>query len=322
MATVYSAKKIKYSEKLVSLLESYTGILIVNADNVGSNQIQQIRAALRDRAEILMGKNTQIRRVMRLVAQEFPDLLKLLPSIQGNVGLVFTNENIREVRDVLVSYKVPASAKAGVIAPDDVFVNPGPTGMEPTMTGFFQSLGIATKINRGSIEILSRVHLIKKGEKVGSSETSLLAKLDIKPFSYGLTMNKIYDMGAVYDPEVLDMSEHDLLMKFFNGLSKVAAIGLQLGLPNAASIPHSLINGFRKLVAISVMTDFDFAGASQIKAYLADPSAFAVAEEVKVDDGKPEEVAPEESEESDDLGGGGGLFGDASDDDDSSDGSD
>ena len=79
-----------------------------------------------------------------------------------------------------------APAKAGAIAPIDVFVAPQNTGLGPEKTSFFQALSIATKISRGTIEILSDVHLIKKDEKVGFSEAALLQMLKIFPFSYGL----------------------------------------------------------------------------------------------------------------------------------------
>jgi large subunit ribosomal protein LP0 len=81
--------------------------------------------------------------------------------------------------------QVPAGAKAGTLAPTDVFVPPGPTGLDPGQTGFFQALNIATKIVKGSIEIVAQVHLIKKGDKITSSAVALLSKLDIKPFFYG-----------------------------------------------------------------------------------------------------------------------------------------
>ena len=41
------------------------------------------------------------------------------------------------------------------------------------------------------MEIVGDVHLIKQGEKVGGSEATLLSKLGIKPFSYGLVIQKV-----------------------------------------------------------------------------------------------------------------------------------
>jgi len=54
-----------------------------------------------------------------------------------------------------------------------------------------QALNIPTKINKGCVEIVSDVHLVKQSEKVGGSEATLLAKLGIKPFSYGLVLQKV-----------------------------------------------------------------------------------------------------------------------------------
>ena len=54
-----------------------------------------------------------------------------------------------------------------------------------------QALNIPTKINKGCVEIVADVHLIKQSEKVGGSEATLLAKLGIKPFSYGLVIQKV-----------------------------------------------------------------------------------------------------------------------------------
>lgn len=307
----YSAKKIAYSERLTNLLQEYSGILIVHADNVGSLQFQQIRTALRGKAEILMGKNTQMRRVLRIVGKDYPDLLKLMPYIEGNIGLVFTNEEVRDIRDMLLSNRVPAAAKAGALAPSDVYVPPGPTGLDPGQTSFFQALGIATKIVKGSIEIISTVHLIKQGDKVGNSEVALLSKLNIKPFTYGLSLVAVYDTGSVFSSEVLDITEDDLKAKFFKGINYVAAVSLALGIPTVASVPHSLASAFKKLLSIAVATDYTFPAAQAVKDFLENPDAFvsAAPAEDKKEAAAEAEYEPESEEESDEEMGG-GLFGD------------
>lgn len=37
---------------------------------------------------------------------------------------------------------------------------------------------------------------------MGASEATLLSKLGIKPFSYGLVILQVYDSGSLYDPKV------------------------------------------------------------------------------------------------------------------------
>jgi len=322
MSREYSQKKLTYSAKLEELLIGHTGILLANANNVGSKQMQDIRAALRDKATVLMGKNTQIRRVMRKVASDgYEDLYKLVPLIKGNVGLIFTNSDLKEIRDQVGEFKVPASAKAGTFAPSDVWVPAGPTGLDPGQTAFFQSLGIATKIARGSIEIINNVHLIKTGDKVGSSEVALLAKLNIKPFSYGLVIKKIYDTGSIFDPSILDISDAQVLQEFFTGVNYIAAIGLAVGYPCLATVPHSLRNGFKKIAAIGIEIGYIFEQIKELKEMIDNPEAFAAAAAAAAPaasgSGPAAVKAPEpepEPEESDEDVGGGGLFGDDEDD--------
>lgn len=264
-------RKAKYRERLLSYLNEYKNIMIIKVDNVGSKQMQAVRMELRGEAVMLMGKNTVMRKVLRDESAKNPALAELLPHIQGNMGFVFTNGDLVTLRKKIQENVVPAPAKSGMISPIDVTVPPGPTGMDPGQTSFFQALNIATKISRGAIEILNTVHLIAAGEKVGSSSVALLTKLGIKPFFFGIVVDTIYEDGSVYSAKVLDLSEQDLLNKFFNGISKLAAIGLEIGTPNAATIPHSFGNALKTMIAISMVTEYTFDESAAFK----DPEALA-----------------------------------------------
>lgn len=206
--------------------------------------MQQIRRSIRENANLLMGKNTMVRRVIRA---SYPELHTLLPHIKGNVGFVFTNADLSEVRNQLLALRVAAPAKAGAISPVDVTIPAGDTGLEPTQTAFLQALNIATKINKGQIQILNDKQILAAGDKVGSSEATLLQKLNIKPFSYGLSIQVIYDDGLIYKPDVLDVTPADILAKFTEGVSKIAQLSLQIGYPTLASLPHSFARAFKYL---------------------------------------------------------------------------
>ncbi|KAK2910841.1 hypothetical protein QQF64_026408 [Cirrhinus molitorella] len=306
--------KSNYFMKIIQLLDDYPKCFIVGADNVGSKQMQTIRVSLRGKAVVLMGKNTMMRKAIRGHLENNPALERLLPHIRGNVGFVFTKEDLTEVRDLLLANKVPAAARAGAIAPCDVTVPAQNTGLGPEKTSFFQALGITTKISRGTIEILTDVQLIKPGDKVGASEATLLNMLNISPFSYGLIIQQVYDNGSVYSPEVLDITEDALHKRFLEGVRNIASVCLQIGYPTLASIPHSVINGYKRVLAVAVETDYSFPLAEKVKAFLADPSAFAVAApaasaaEVKSAAPAAKEEAPKEESEESDEDMGFGLF--------------
>lgn len=272
-----TAWKAKYFEKLDGCLNEYNKLLVVGVDNVGSFQMQQIRLKLRGNAELLLGKNTMMRKSIRGHIEENPALEKLLPLIVGNIGFVFTKGDLSTVRDICTSNKVKAPAKAGAIAPVDVWIPATVTTMGPEKTSFFQALSINTKITRGTIEILNDVHLIKQGEKVGASEATLLNMMGFSPFSYGLEVLSVYDNGSVYSPSILDIKPEDILKKFLEGVRSVASVSLAINYPTVASVPHSIANGFKNVLSVAVATDISFKQAERAKEFLKDPSKFAVA---------------------------------------------
>jgi len=271
------AQKELYFEKLKQLIVKYPSIFIVNVDNVGSNQMHQIRVALRGKGIVLMGKNTMVRRALRSIITEYPQLERLLPHVRGNIGFVFTSDELGEIREIITANKVAAPARAGALAPRNVLVPAGNTGMEPGKTSFFQALGIPTKIARGTIEIVSDVQVVTAGTRVGPSEATLLNMLNISPFTYGMSVVQIYDQGNVFPPDVLDVTTDELVNRFLTGVTTVAAISLALNYPTLVSVTHSLVNAYKNLIAISLVTDYTFEGAEKVKEYLANPEAFAAA---------------------------------------------
>ncbi|KAK4717198.1 hypothetical protein R3W88_015536 [Solanum pinnatisectum] len=270
-------KKIAYDSKMCQLLDDFTQVLVAAADNVGSNQLQSIRKGLRGDSVVLMGKNTMMKRTIRVHAEKTGNetILNLIPLLVGNVGLIFTKGDLKEVSEEVAKYKVGAPARVGLVAPVDVVVPPGNTGLDPSQTSFFQVLNIPTKINKGTVEIITPVELIKKGDKVGSSEAALLAKLGIRPFSYGLVVLSVYDNGSVFSPEVLDLTEDDLIVKFATGVSMVTSLALAISYPTLAAAPHMFTNAYKNVLAIAIETDYSFPLADKVKEYLADPSKFA-----------------------------------------------
>ena len=155
-------KKALYFQKLQNILEEYNKIFVVEVKHVTSKQVADIRKALRGQALLLFGKKTMIRRCMNKFVEDHPGhpIEKLIPLVHGNVGLVFVNGDMANVREIILNNKVPAPARVGVVAHVDVIVPAGPTGCDPGQTSWFQALNIATKINRGQIEIINDVPLM------------------------------------------------------------------------------------------------------------------------------------------------------------------
>jgi large subunit ribosomal protein LP0 len=307
-------RKSEYIDRLLSLLDSYDRCFIVGIDNVSSNQIHQMRAALRGVGEICMGKNTLIRKIFSMYLEQNPGhpYGSILPLIRGNVGFIFTDAEMKVVGDLIDSNRVPAPARVGAIAPVDVIIPPGPTGCDPGQTNFFQTLQIPTKIQKGQIEITTAVHILSVGDKVGSSEAVLLQKLDIRPFTYGMEVQYVYDKGILLDAAVLKIDDSVLTAKLSQALRYINGLSMAIHYPTLTSAPHSLHRAFKTLVSLVVegCTDFSFAEAEPYKEYLKDPSKFAMSAPSAGGDSAVAVVEEEEEEEEEmDLGGGMDMFG-------------
>jgi len=266
---VARSKKVAYFAHLEECLNKYPRAFIVDAAFVGSKQISDSRIARRGKAELVFGKNTMIRRCVRNMCDAdpgaHPEWEAIIPYMIGNLGFIFTMGSFDPIEEIVKEYVKPASAKAGVIAPESCTIPKGPTGLDPAQTSFFQALNIATKINKGSIEIINDCTVITEGNKVGTSEAALLATLGVKPFKYGLSIKYVYE-GGVFSPDVLQINDAVLMAKWGTALGNVAALSLATGFPTEASLPHMIIKGAKNVVAIALELEYiEFEVVQKIK---------------------------------------------------------
>jgi len=322
------AKKRRIVNRLYENFTNYKQCLIVKLENVTSNQVQQVRYALRQKkiGDMVCGKNTVVKKAIDIRLQppkeddpdfEFrkplytkvPQIEKILSYCKGKVGFIFSDAPVFDLKPIIESNKIPAPAKVGTISTIDVTIPPGPTGMDPSQISFFHTLNISTKIQKGQIEITKEYKVLEKGKKIGNSEAAILAKLNIKPFAFGMEILYVYDDGAILTPDVFNLDPEALVGKIRNAANQLAAISLACGLPNSLSIGHMLKNGFKNIVAIALESDIKI---KQLENLGSAPAGGAPAGGAAPAKQETKAAAPveEKKEEEADVGLGGGLFGD------------
>jgi len=214
--------------------------------------------------------------------------------------MIFSNGDLSAIKDILDAQSREAPAKVGSIAPDDVTIVPGPTGLDPKQTAFFQALSIQTKIFKAQIEIVSAVTVIVAGDKINGSQAALLDKLKICPFEYKMHIKNVLDNGKLYPAAVLSISSDDILAKFQAGCNNLTCMSLGSGYVTKAAAPHLIMNAFKNLACVSFATDYSFPQAEKMKAAAASGPATGAgassgAGAVKAEE-KEEEPAEEEAD--------------------------
>jgi len=320
-----SAKRAKKRRIINTIYEAFTKYkqcLVVKLENVSSNQVQTARVALRQSKKgfMIVGKNTVIKKAIALRGKEpveedgdfdvrkplytqVNNLDKISGLLKGKVGIIFSDAAIFDLKPIIEGNRKPAAAKVGMTAPIDVTIPPGPTGLDPSQISFFHALNMSTKIQKGQIEISKDFKVCTAGKKVENSAAVLLQKLNIKPFAYGMEILWVWDNGTLLTPEIFNMNPAEILGKFKSVASKVAAISLATGQPNALSLPHMIVNSFKNVAAIALQTGLKFKLLDNLSTGAAPAKTVAAKkEEPKKAEAKKEEKV-EEPEGAADLGG-------------------
>merc|ERR1719326_1143899 len=180
--------------------------------------------------------------------------------------MIFSNGDLGEIKNILDANSRGAPARVGQIAPIDVIIPPGPTGLDPKQTGFFQALNIATKIAKAQIEIINPVTIIAAEDKVTPSQAALLDKLKIRPFEYKMNIRNYLDEGKLIDAKVLSISKDIILEKFKAKASNLTALSLGSGYITSAAVPHLIGNAFKNLAAASIASGFEIEQVKALKA--------------------------------------------------------
>ena len=315
------AKAARWND-LQEALVNYDKILFVEVDNVTSKQICVMRRMLREiDCKMIMGKNTHMKAAINELMTEpvegdenyderikdwkaRPHLSLVKDQLRLNIGMIFTNGDLTKVKDILDTQVREAPARVGAIAPKEVIIPPGPTGMDPKQTQFFQALNIATKIVKAQIEIVNPVTIIQEGDKIAQSQAVLLDRLKIKPFEYKMHIKSIMDNEKLYDAAVLSITQDDVLAAFSAGAANLTALSLGSGYMIPSAAPHLIMNAFKNLASVAIAADYSFPAVDALKAAAAAGPAVGAGgggAPAAGGDDKKEDDKKEEEEEEDDI---------------------
>jgi large subunit ribosomal protein L10 len=190
-------------DELVEYLQAYDSVGIVNIAGIPSRQLQDMRRDLHGSAELRISRNTLLERALDRIDEGVEELA---PYISGQVGLIATDENPFGLYKQLEASKTPAPIGAGEVAPNDITIPEGDTGVDPgPFVGELQSVGANARIQGGSIQVVEDSHVLDAGEEVSAELANVLSELGIEPKEVGLDLRAVYADGVLFEPEELEL---------------------------------------------------------------------------------------------------------------------
>jgi len=218
-------KKVKLLVELKDLEKKYDTLLIASIKNLPDRQFQAIKKEMREKAVIKVAKKK-----LALMALENKDLENLKKFIQENVILIFSNEDPFELSMTLGEKRNAVKAKAGQIAEENIYAEPGPTDLVPgPAISELNSAKIKFAIEDGKISIKERSTIAKKGDIITEEKAGIMSKLDIRPFYVGLVPIAAYDKKSNKVYENIRVDRKEILENLRISSGKAVAIAIKIG---------------------------------------------------------------------------------------------
>ncbi len=188
-------------DDLVEFVESYDSVGVVEVTGIPSRQLQAMRADLHGRAAVRMSRNSLVRRALDRVDE---GLEALGDYVSGQVALIATDDNPFGLYRQLEASKTPAPINEGEVAPNDIVIPEGDTGMDPgPFVGELQNVGAQAQILDGSIKVTADSTVASAGDTVSAELASVLAELGIEPKEVGLDLRVVYADGTLFEADEL-----------------------------------------------------------------------------------------------------------------------
>ncbi|GGN96489.1 MULTISPECIES: 50S ribosomal protein L10 [Haloarcula] len=290
-------------DSIVEMVESYESVGVVNIAGIPSRQLQDMRRDLHGTAELRVSRNTLLRRALEEVDDGLEDLTQF---VSGQVGLIGTNSNPFSLFQELEASKTPAPIGAGEVAPNDIVIPEGDTGVDPgPFVGELQAIGADARIQEGSIQVLSDSTVLDAGEEVSQDLANVLNELGIEPKEVGLDLRGVFADGVLFEPEELELDVEEYEQNIRAAAGQAFNLSVNAGYPTAQTVPTMLQSASGDAKSLALQAAIEDPEVVPDLVSKADAQVRALASQIDDEEALPEELqdvdaAPATEESTDD----------------------
>jgi large subunit ribosomal protein L10 len=276
------------TDSIVEFLESYSSIGVVDITGIPSKQLQDMRRELHGTAALRVSRNTLIERALTEVDDGLEDLAE---HVEGQIGLIGTNDNPFGLYQQLEASKTPAPINAGEVAPNDVVIPEGDTGVDPgPFVGELQQVGANARIDGGSIKVVEDSTVLSAGEEVSADLANVLTELGIEPKEVGLDLRGVFSEGVSFSPEELDIDVEEYVADIEAASSAARNLSLNAEYPTARTVPSMLANAAGEAKSVGLSAAVESPDLADDLVSKADAQVRALAATIDDEEALPEEL--------------------------------
>ncbi|MFB6253184.1 MAG: 50S ribosomal protein L10 [Halobacteriaceae archaeon] len=220
---------------LKEIIQSYETVGIVDVTGIPSRQLQEMRRDLHGTTELRIARNTFITRALEDIDE---GVEKLDEFVSGQIGILGSDANPFGLYRELEASKTPAPINAGEVAPNDIVIPEGDTGIDPgPFVGDLQQVGANARIQEGSIHVLEDSVVCEQGETVSDDLANVLSELGIEPKEVGLDLRAVYADGVLFLADELELDIDEYWSQIQSGVAAGRNVSINTTFPTAETTP-------------------------------------------------------------------------------------
>jgi len=249
--TIHTApwKKAQLQE-LTQLANQYPVVAVASLTSLPASLFQSLRKKLHGKAEIRVSKTRVIKKAFEKSNLESE---KLNSYVSDSIAIIFTSMNPFELYAFIKKNKGNVFAKEGVIAPDDILVPAGDTGLPPgPALSDLKAAGLKVMVQGPTIQIAEDKVVTKKGEPVSAPVAGTLSKLNIKPIKVGLNVLACYENKEIFESKVLDIDTDEVRANFIKAYTQAFNLAFNAGYFISETITLLLQKAFRDAKTVAL----------------------------------------------------------------------
>lgn len=248
----YPEKKVKLYDDLQNLARSYNVIALSKMTKVRSAQLMSIRKKFRNDIKILTIKNKVAQRSFEKIFDDVKGLEFLNHELEGQCALMFTNISPFKLNLTFEKNKIFLAAKGGDIAPNELVIPEGNTGINPgPVLSEFKESKVPTKIEQGTIWVSKDTVVAKPGDVISQKLAALLSKLNIKPIEAGIAVNFAISEGLEFKEKDLKIVIEEYVQEIVRSFQEALALSVEAAYFSKETMPLILIKAKQHAVSLS-----------------------------------------------------------------------
>ena len=274
--------------ELVEFVDSYQSVGIVGVAGIPSRQLQAMRRELHGSAAVRMSRNTLTTRALEEVGDGVETLTEF---VSGQVALVGTNDNPFGLFKQLEASKTPAPINAGEVAPNDIVIPEGDTGVDPgPFVGELQTVGASASIMDGSIKVTEDSTVLTEGEVVDDDLANVLVELGIEPKEVGLDLKAVYSEGVLFEPDELEIDVDEYRADVQSAAAAARNLSVNAAYPTAATAGTLLAKASGEAKSVGLFAAIESPDVVPDLIGKADAQLRALAAQIDDEEALPEEL--------------------------------